>query len=338
MPIRLKDIANDLNLSKITISKVLRGQTDVSAETKARVLKRMQELNYRPNISARALRTGQTYALGMVVPSLADPAIAQVMTGVNEVVRPDGYSVVLTSADGDIEMEEREVEFHLSRQVDALLLCLRSDVAEIPQVLAKTPVPVVLVGHAPARFTGLSVGIREAEVGKMAAEYLLERRCKRLAYLRGPRTPVADLRFAGFLEALRSAGQSLRQEWVIETQPGEAGYRNGFEAAKRLAAGRVRPDGIVAYTDVLAVGIRDGLLAASVDIPRQVQLTGSGNVTEVCETGIALTSIDLPWKEAGRRAAKLALRMIENKGEGTALRSVLLSPCIVQRASTREAE
>ena len=76
MAIRLQDIADDLNLSKMTISKVLRGQTDVSAETKARVLQRVRELNYRPNISARSLRTGQTYMTGFVVPSLDDRRIA----------------------------------------------------------------------------------------------------------------------------------------------------------------------------------------------------------------------------------------------------------------------
>src|SRR5882757_1991974 len=104
MAIRLQDIANDLNLSKMTISKVLRGQTDVSAETKARVLKRVKELNYRPNISARSLRTGQTYSVGMVVPTLADPAVGLIVRGINEVFRPAAYSLVVSAVDGDVEM------------------------------------------------------------------------------------------------------------------------------------------------------------------------------------------------------------------------------------------
>lgn len=334
MAIRLQDIANDLNLSKMTISKVLRGQTDVSAETKARVLKRMKELNYRPNISARGLRTGQTYSVGMVVPSLADPAVALMVRGINEVFRPANYSLVLSSVEGDAEMEERETELHLSRQVDALIFCPRSDASAIPQVLAETSVPVLYAGPAPPRVAGLSVGLREAEVGRLAAEHLLDRRCRRIAYLRGPRTSVADQRFAGFLEALREAGVAVRQDWVFETQPGASDYRSGSEIIQRLTASRVRPDGIVAYTDLLAAGARDTAIAAGFEVPRQLQIIGCGNVTELCETGVTLTSIDLAHEEIGRRVARMALKRIEEKGE-TTLRSTVTTPKVVERASTR---
>ncbi|WP_260706714.1 LacI family DNA-binding transcriptional regulator [Edaphobacter flagellatus] len=334
MAIRLQDIANDLNLSKMTISKVLRGQTDVSAETKARVLKRMKELNYRPNISARGLRTGQTYSVGMVVPSLANPAVALMVRGINEVFRPASYSLVLSSIEGDDEMEERETELHLSRQVDALIFCPRSDASAVPQALTETTVPVIYAGTAPPRAAGLSVGLREAEVGKFAAEHLLGRRCRRIVYLRGPRTAVADQRFAGFREAHRDAGVSVRQDWIFETHPGASDYRSGFEIMQRLIASRVRPDGIVAYTDLLAAGARDAVIAAAIEVPKQLQIIGCGNVADLCETGISLTSIDLAHEEIGRRVARMTLKRIEEKGE-TAQRSVTLSPKIVERASTR---
>jgi LacI family transcriptional regulator len=334
MAIRLQDIADELNLSKMTISKVLRGQTDVSAETKARVLKRMKELNYRPNISARGLRTGQTYSVGMVVPTLADPAIAQIVRGVNEVFRSASYSLVISSVDGDAEMEEREAELHLSRQVDALIVCSRSDASDAPQVLKTTTVPVIYAGSTPLRFAGLSVGLRESEVGHIAARYLLERRCRRIAYLRGPRTAVADQRFAGFLEALRGSGVSMRQEWIVETQPSEQEYRTGFAMMERLLVGKTRPDGMVAYTDLLGTGARDAALANRMEIPRYLQVIGCGNVKEVCETQVPLTSVDLAQEELGRRVARMTLKRIDEKGE-TSLRSATLSPRIVRRESTR---
>jgi LacI family transcriptional regulator len=334
MAIRLQDIADDLNLSKMTISKVLRGQTDVSAETKARVLKRMKELNYRPNISARGLRTGQTYSVGMVVPTLSDPGVALMVRGINEVFRPAGYSLVLSSVDGDAEVEEREAELHLSRQVDALIVCPRSDAADTPQVLKSTTVPLIYAGPPPPRVAGLSIGLREPEVGQIAAEHLLERRCKRIAYLRGPRTAVADQRFSGFLDALRAAGVQVRQELIAERQPGESDYRSGFAAMKRLLSGRTRPEGVVAYTDLLAAGARDALLAERIEVPRAVQVIGCGNDANVCETQLSLTSVDLAQEEIGRRAARMALKLISEKGE-TSLRSTTLSPRVVQRESTR---
>src|ERR1700753_4113824 len=184
MATRLRDIAKDLNLSTMTISKVLRGQTDVSAETKARVLKRVQELNYRPNMTARSLRTGQTYSMGMLARSLQAPFVTVLAEAMNEVFRAEGYSLIVASADGDAENEERETELHLSRQVDALLFCVREDASDLPVALKETATPVVLIGHRPAQINALSVGLRENEVGSLAASYLLERRSRRIAYLR----------------------------------------------------------------------------------------------------------------------------------------------------------
>lgn len=93
MPIRLQDIAKDLNLSAMTISRVLRGQTDVSEETKVRVLQRMQELKYRPNDSARGLRTGQAFRVGMLVPRISDPYFAAACQGLTAVFQAASYGV-----------------------------------------------------------------------------------------------------------------------------------------------------------------------------------------------------------------------------------------------------
>src|ERR1700694_5852105 len=80
-PVRLKDIARDMGLSIVTISKVLRGQSDISEETRKRVLKRIKEMNYQPNFAARALITGRTWTIGLVVPDLVHPLFSQVAQG-----------------------------------------------------------------------------------------------------------------------------------------------------------------------------------------------------------------------------------------------------------------
>jgi DNA-binding LacI/PurR family transcriptional regulator len=253
--------------------------------------------------------------------------------GINEIFRSAKYSLVLSSVDGDAEMEERELELHLSRQVDALMILSGSDTSNVPQALTTATVPLIYIGPCPPRLSRPSVGLREDEVGQVAVDYLLKRRCKRLVYFRGPRTAIADQRFAGFLDATRRAGVVVKQEWIIETQPGEAEYRSGFEVMRRLATSRIRPEGVVAYTDLLAAGARDGAIFAGLQVPQQLQIIGCGNLVNVCETGTELTSIDLAHEEIGRRAARLVLRRIEDKGE-TSARSASLSPRVVQRQTT----
>ena len=90
MAIRLKDIARELGLSVVTVSKVLRNHEDVSTETRNRVLRRMKELNYQPNLAARALVTGRTHLVGLVVPDLVHPFFAEVAKGISSVLRTRG--------------------------------------------------------------------------------------------------------------------------------------------------------------------------------------------------------------------------------------------------------
>jgi len=333
MPIRLRDIAQDLNLSTMTISKVLRGQTDVSAETKARVMKRVRELNYRPNIAARGLRTGQTSSIGIVVPRLGGAFIPVLVEALTEVFRRDGYSLIVGCADGDAENEERESELHLSRQVEALLFCVREDAADIPQPLKNSSVPVVLIGHRPARINLLSVGLREEEVGSLAATHLLACRSRRIAYMRGRRTAVADQRVTGFREALRDRNIPLREEWLVELDSEESEFAAAYIGVRKMMQSAPRPDGIVCSSDLAAAGCCSALQKAGFTVPEQVQIIGAGNSPEICEP-FGLTSIDLSAAELGRRAARMTLRLIR-EADDASLRSMTLSPSLVVRTSTR---
>jgi LacI family transcriptional regulator len=101
MAVRMKDIAHELGVSIVTISKVLRNHSDISEETRQRVLKRMKELNYRPNLAARALVTGRSFTVGLVVPDLVHPFFADVATGITRVLRKKGYSLVISSSEED---------------------------------------------------------------------------------------------------------------------------------------------------------------------------------------------------------------------------------------------
>src|SRR5438477_11401250 len=103
MAIRLKDIAQDLNISVVTVSKVLRKHPDIGPETRQKVLQRIKELNYRPNLAARALVTGRTHAVGLVVPDLVHPFFGQVARALSSVLRAKGYSLVLASSEDDPE-------------------------------------------------------------------------------------------------------------------------------------------------------------------------------------------------------------------------------------------
>src|SRR6266568_7834206 len=108
MSVRMKDIAKDLGVSVVTVSKVLRNHTDIGDATRERVLKRIKELDYRPNATARSLVTGRSYLIGLVVPDLLHPFFAEVAQALSRKLRDAGYYLIISASDEDPDLEERE--------------------------------------------------------------------------------------------------------------------------------------------------------------------------------------------------------------------------------------
>jgi LacI family transcriptional regulator len=218
MPARLKDIASDLNLSVVTISKVLRDHPDISRETRERVLKRMKEVNYRPNLAARALVTGRSYIAGLVVPDLVHPFFGQVAKGLSSGLRKKGYSLVLSSSEDDPELERQEVEQLLARRVDVLIVASAQSTVETFHRLEEQNIPYVLIDR---RFDGLAanfVGVDDAAAGELATAHLIEAGCRRIAHIGGPKVSTALGRVAGFAGHGEAAGvhrnaRARRRRW-----------------------------------------------------------------------------------------------------------------------------
>lgn len=153
MAVRLKDIARDLGVSVVTVSKVLRNHSDISDETRDRVLKRMKELNYRPNLAARALVTGRSFSVGLVVPDLVHPFFAEVAKGLSKILRKKGYSLLIASSEEDPELEQQELDMMLARRVDALVVASAQWTVESFRRIEEQKTPYVLIDR---QFAGLA--------------------------------------------------------------------------------------------------------------------------------------------------------------------------------------
>jgi LacI family transcriptional regulator len=338
MRVRLKDIAKDLNLSKMTISKVLRGQTDISDATKARVMQRVRELNYIPNISASSLRTGQTRTMGLILPSIGSRYLEELTDGITQALHAENYSLIVSSSQAEAASEQRQIAVFLSLQVDALLVVsLQETAAFFEQMQNAREVPVIFVGTKPTDAPGTFVGIHEEEVGRIACEHLVQCGCRRIAYIRGSHSAVGDRRSNGYRQALSRHQIAVQADLVVESMdPEESEYARGFAAMERLLKRRGRPDGVMTFTDLLAVGAMDAASQHGVRIPEEMRFVGCGNDPALCAMRIPLTSIDIAGGELGERAGKLALRAIQNGG-GNGSNHVLVKPRLVKRQSSEGA-
>jgi LacI family transcriptional regulator len=337
MPVRLKDIADDLNLSKMTISKVLRGQTDISDATKERVLKRVRELKYIPNISASSLRTGQTKTMGLILPSMGMSYMGEVAAGINHTVSAAGYGLIVCSSQNDIEMEQRQVQVFLSLQVDALLvISTQKTTAFFEQMQGSKKMPLIFLDHNPSRVTENYVGIHEEDVGRIACEHLIACGCRRIAYIRGPRTITGDLRSNGYRQAMSDHGLAAQPDLVIDSMgSGESEYKRGYDAMVRLLGRRGRPEGVMTYSDIMAVGAMDAARSHGVKIPEAMCFIGCGNDELLCGMAIPLSSIDVGGHELGQKAGRLALRVIAS-GQRPGTHKVLVTPKLIKRKSSEK--
>jgi LacI family transcriptional regulator len=332
MPVRMKDVARDLNVSVVTVSKALRNQSDISAATKRRVLKRARELNYQPNWIARSLVSGRTHTIGLVVPDLMYSFFAEVAKGISDEVRPSGYQVVISISEEDPGIERQEVGLLLARRVDGLIVASAQAPAHnsLFHVIEEHKVPYVLIDRSIAGLKANYVGVNDEKVGKIATEHLIECGCQRIAHIGGPKVGTAVGRLEGYRKALARHGLAGSGPLVVAGEYQDSG---GYQAMRRLLSQRERPDGVFCFNDPVAAGAVKAILDAGLRIPEDIAVIGVGNVHYSDQLRIPLSTVDQSSALVGRNAAELLLRLIEKRARGT--RTVLLPPRLIVRDSSR---
>lgn len=333
MPVRMKDIAHDLGISIVTVSKVLRDHPDISTGTRDRVLQKMKEVNYRPNLAARALVTGRTFSIGLVVPDLVHPFFGEVAKGMSRVLRKKGYNLVISSSEEDPELEQQEVEQLLARRVDALIIASAQTDIRMFRRIEEQKTPYVLVDR---RFAGLSAnftGVDDEAAGRIATGHLISLKRRRIAHIGGPAVSTATGRRDGYRAALAAHDIALNPNFLIDREHGDdASDRSGYEAMRQLLSLSPRPDAVFCYNDPTAMGAMEAIFERGLRIPQDIAIVGCGNVRYAAFLRVPLTTIDQQSEEIGDRSAKLALAQIEAKGAARP-KTVLLEPRLVVRQS-----
>jgi len=334
MAVNMKDIARDLGVSVVTISKALRNHPDISQRMRERVLLKVKELGYRPNLTARSLVTGRSSLIGLIVPDLIHPFFAEVAKGLSLAMRQHGYFLVLASSEEDPELEQQEIDHMLAHRLDAMVIASCQTDPEFLRKIQLGDTPLFLVDRSFKGFASHFVGSDDYAAGKLAAEHLLAIGCKRPAHIRGPENSVGIRRLKGFQETLKKHGVRLPPENILCVPKADvAGRVSGVDAMRRLKELRSVPDGVFCYNDVIAVGVIKEAQKQGIRIPADMTVIGCGNLHYDDEISVPLTSIDQRSSEMGSRTAKLILEVLTGETPRD-YRNVVLQPRLVARAST----
>ena len=333
--VRMKDIAGDLGISVMTVSRALRNDPDINPGTRARVLQRATELNYLPNLAARALVTGRTGLMGLVIPNLAHSFFAQLAVELSAALRMNGFSLFISSSEENPELEQREIDNLLARSVDALLIASTQRSPETFRRLEERRVPYVLLDRWFPDLATNFVGVNDEAVGVMATEHLIGIGCRHIAHIRGIHTGSELGRLKGYKQALSRHGIAINPEYIQgATGSGRYPYEGGYRAAITLINLRPRPTGIFCCNDPIAIGAMTAILDAGIRIPEDIAVIGCGNLPFDSSLRVSLSSVDQRSRAIGQRAAQLAVRLV-HEDVRIRPRAILLAPCLVVRQSTR---
>jgi LacI family transcriptional regulator len=333
MAVRLKDIARDLGVSVVTVSKVLRGNTDISEATRRRVLKRMKELNYQPNMMARGLASGCTYTVGLVVPDLVHPFFAEFAKSLSGVLRTNSRALILASSEEDPEIERQEIRTLLNRGVDVLLIASCQANLRNFYELGDTRTPYVLFDRNFHHLAAHFVGSDDVAVGEMATRHLVDIGRKRIAHIGGKNTSPSFDRLRGYRNALIQFGLPTSDDYVVvRERVEEAGDIAGFQAMQELLKLKQRPDAVFCYNDLTALGAIEATLQSGLRVPEDIAVIGCGNLRYANYLKVPLSSIDHGTVELGRLAGEFALSLSIDPEQ--APKSMLAPSTLVVREST----
>ncbi len=332
----MKDIARDLGVSVITISKVLRNLPDVGDETRERVWARVRELDYHPNLAARSLVTGRTYLVGLVVPDLLHPFFAEIAKSLSEVLRRSGYYLIVSSSEEDPDIEEQEINQLLARRLDTLIIASCRSTVDLFFRIEKQKTPYVLVDRILPGLSANFVGVDDEAVGRLATRHLIDIGCKRIAHIRGPETSTAIRRLEGYKQALARARMKVVDGYIIAEHKGDVETKQrGAEAMRQLLLLKPRPDGLFCFNDPLAMGAINYALDHGIRIPEDIAIVGCGNLHYDDSLRVPLSSIDQHSRTIGEEAARITLAILKSKVPPRP-ESVILQPeLIVRRSSQR---
>ena len=330
---RMKDIAKDLGVSLMTVSKALRNHSDISERTRNRVLKRARQLKYQPNWIARSLVTRRTYMVGLVIPDLMHSFFAEVAKGVSRKFEPLGYQIVLSNSEENPETEKREIELLLARNVDGLIIAsTQTNGRWLAQNLRARKAPFVLIDRMPVSLEAHYVGVRDEEVGALATTHLVEQGCRRIAHIRGPAVSTGTGRLLGYRRALADHGLKAPSEYIVA---GQFEDDTGYEAMQKLLKLSPRPDGVFCFNDPVAAGAIRAILEAGLQVPEDIAIVGAGNVHYSDLLRVPLTTVDQGSLAIGETAAELLTQCMESKKPPVPKRILLPARLVIRESSVR---
>jgi LacI family transcriptional regulator len=326
----IEDVADKAGVTPGVVSRVINdGPQPVAPEIRSQVLAAIEELGYRTNPLTVGLKPRQSGSIGLIAPTLTYPVFAEMALGLNDVLVPDDYSILLCETEDDAEKTSRFAAALLAKRVDGVVVVPTAEPDQLVSMFSTGQTPLVIIENqtrgAPA------IVIDEIAGGRLAADHLLELGHTRIGAIRGARMARASFRrFDGYVAACADRGVDVDSSLVHELAD-HHDLRKAEQAAFALLDCSDPPTAIISHNDLIAIIVVSVAARLGMRIPDDISVVGYDDIALAEFSNPPLTTIRVERRELGRLAGTILKAQMAQERPPTV---TTLTPRLVEREST----
>lgn len=313
--VTLKEVANELGLSAMTVSRAINNKGNVGEKTRKRVLEKAKSMGYTPNYLAKGLVSRKTFTIGVVIPEISHSFFPEVIKGVEEVVHEKNYQLILTHSAENFDREKEAIETLRSKRVDGIMVSSsqRSTDHSFYESLKESGIPFVFFDRCIEGLGVSCISVNDKMSSKKITQHLIDHGYKKIAHLSGPiDVSIGKERYEGYKEAHNQSGLEVNKDWVIQ-----AGFQeeDGRRAMLKLLSLPKKdwPQAIFAVNDPVAFGAIEVILEKGLSIPKDIAIVGFSDDIRAELLPTPLTTVEQPAYQVGKRAAEKLISIINNE-------------------------
>jgi len=333
----IQDIAEALDLSPATISRVLNNHPHVHEYTRSKVMKMVQRVGYKRNIMASGLRTNKTNTVGMIVPRVSMFLHAEIITVIQNGLHKQGYNLIVCQSNDSFEMEKELTETLYASRVDAVIVACTLFTTDFDHfdILTQNNIPVIFYDRVPTKpYPACIIKGDDFRGEYLATSHLIELGCKRLAYICGPMSCNLYIdRYGGFKKAMDQNNIPRIKDYIFFH---ELNAVNARKTLHRLFGKKPYPDGIVAANDVTALETLSFAKEIGIQVPGELKIVGYSNDPRSSIISPSITTVEQFPAQVGKAVAEEVLRILKNGTDPIAVDAApIITPVqLIRRMST----
>lgn len=332
--ITIYDISKKLNISAATVSRALNDNPKISSKTRLLVKKTANEMNYKQNRLAQALKSGKSNNVGVIVPYINGNFFSSVIRGIEEELTPYGYHVIICQTHEKYEHEIDQINTLINTQIGGIFMSVSKNTLNTEHIQkASSETPLVFFDRKKNIKGVSSVTIDDFEAGYIATKQLINQGCTKIAHLSGDlNLEIYTDRYNGYLRALEENNIDIKPEFIIKTI---SKIESGASAIKKLWKLKEKPDGIFSASDFTALGAMQELKEMNIKIPDDVCIIGFSNEPFTKYLELPMSTIDQTPQEMGKIAAQVFLEQTNGNKNVSIEKKVVLKPKLIVRKSSK---